>query len=182
MKDVLIIGGICVAAIAIGAGLYVYGPDEFRTLPEPDAGTASATPSPEAINVPQDISFAVLDEGQNAADMPTRKNYVVGSDTYLKWLWTTAYGADAPDMPGINFDEEYVIGVFAGEQSSGGHGIRVISVTDADTVRMVKIEVTRPGAGCVVTDAITSPYQLIRLPASSLPLEKEYVERVEDCE
>lgn len=159
--------GMSTAAILIGAALYVYGPSELRETPILEETEASAI---GANAVLEDVSFEVLAEGVNSASISERKNYAVYTEADFARLWGMAYGDDAPALPEIDFNRMYVIGVFAGEQSSGGHGINVSRVTDEGGTRTIAITLTAPGAGCVTTQALTSPFQLITVPTSSATL------------
>ncbi|HEY0979424.1 MAG TPA: protease complex subunit PrcB family protein [Candidatus Paceibacterota bacterium] len=165
MRHILIILGICLAAIAIGAGLYFFGPKEFQQVPAIGNVGASAV----GADVAEDISFRVLAEGQNAA-IPERKNYAVYTEEDFAALWTRAYGEEAPALPAVNFADSYVIGVFAGEQATGGHAIAVSRITDENAARTVAITLTRPGAGCMVSQALTSPFQFVLVPFSDRAL------------
>lgn len=173
MRDVLIIATMCVAALAIGAWLYFYGPTEFRNVPPPQGEQHAANASSDS-NDAVDVPFSVIESGNNAANVSTRKNYAARDTDAFAKLWTLTYGKNAPPLPSIDFDTEYVIGVFAGEQSTGGYAIAVSSVTDHGTAsRTVSVTVTKPGTDCVNTQALTSPYQIIRVPVSIASLTRE---------
>ncbi len=158
----LIVFGICIAAIAVGSGLYFYGPSELRQSPGVTGGEASALSAEETVIVP----FTVLSEGMSAVDVSERKNYAVYNETEFARLWRMAYGPDATDMPGVDFDKDYVVGVFAGEKPTGGYAIEVSGIEDANTVRTVSVTISRPAEGCVATQALTSPFQFVAVPAS----------------
>jgi len=177
MRHMLIVLGICLAAIMVGAGLYFYGPSELRETPSL-GNEASAIGADQATLIP----FTVLSEGTNAAGVAERKNFAVYSQEDFERLWTMTFGPDTSAMPSVNFDSYYVIGVFAGEKASGGHTIDVASVTDANSLRTVAISLTRPGEGCVVTQALTRPFQLIMVPVSDRELARTETEVVADCQ
>ncbi len=166
MRHMLIVLGIIVAAILVGAGLYFYGPDELREAPSLEGNEASAI----SAEVAEDISFTVIAEGVNATGVTARKNFAVYEEGEFERLWTMIYGEDAPDMPDVDFDEEYVIGVFAGEKSTGGHRIAVDAITDENAVRNVAITIETPSRDCLVTETLTSPFQLVTVPFSDREL------------
>ena len=166
MRHMLIVLGIIVAAILVGAGLYFYGPEELRETPTLEGNEASALSAEAA----EDISFTVIAEGATAANVTARKNYAVFDEGEFERLWTMAYGENAPDMPAVDFDEQYVIAVFAGEKSTGGHAIKVEAITDENAVRNVAITLETPSSDCLVTDALTSPFQIIVVPFSDREL------------
>ena len=164
----LIVLGAAVASIAVGTGLYYFGPDEFRKVPASETSEASVLSADQPAAVP----FTVIAEGADAANVSARKNYAVYDKDEFARLWAMAYGEDGPAMPAIDFEKEYVIGVFAGEKSSGGYDIGVDKVTDENAVRSVAITLTVPGSACVVTQALTSPFQLVTVPFSARELSK----------
>lgn len=167
MRHMLIVLGMSTAAILVGAGLYVYGPAELRESPVLEGTEASATGVDQVL---EDVSFTVLSEGTSAASVSERKNYAVYTEEDFARLWNMAYGSDAAALPSVDFERMYVIGVFAGEKPSGGHGIEVSRVTDAGDTRTIAVTLTAPGAGCMTTQALTSPFQFVTVPVSNANL------------
>jgi hypothetical protein len=178
MRDTIVILSICAAAIIIGASMYFYGPERFRSIYD----TQPAAP----LSIPTEhvgpVEFVVIDEGDRAVNISDRKNYLVNGEEELQRLWTMVYGASAPPKPALDFMQHDVIAVFMGEAPSGGHAITISGIEDTADARIVRIMLTAPGEGCMTSQAITSPYQLVRVPISSLPLTKEYAETTADCE
>lgn len=166
MRYSLIVLGICLAAIVVGGALYMYGPDVLRENPLKESGASVL-----GADLAEEVSFSVLVEGQDS-QITERKNFAAYSSEDFQDLWTRAFGESAPALPSVNFDESYVIGVFAGQKPSGGHSIAVSRVIDENGVRNVAIAITRPGAECVTSQALTSPYQFIVVPFSDRPLAK----------
>lgn len=177
MRHILIVLFMCVAAIAIGTVLYVFGPKELQESAALDASGAAALSSGPL----EDISFAVLAEGQNAARVTERKNYAVYDEAEYARLWQMAYGDDAPPMPEVDFAREYVIGVFAGVKPSGGYDISITQVADSSTERTVAIALSSPGEGCMTSQVFTSPFELVRVPAADLEIVKEETQRSTAC-
>ena len=167
----LIVLVIVLGAILVGAGLYFYGPEEIRDAQVgPSASVASAQ-----------IPFQVIAEGESAAEVRERKNYAVYSEEDLEELWRMAYG-DTSTLPRVDFTQNYVIAVFAGEKASGGHDIEVADIEDTESKRKVSIALTRPGAGCMTTQALTRPFQIVVVPASDLELAREEAEIEVACQ
>ena len=92
-----------------------------------------------------------------------------------------AYG-DTSTLPRVDFTQNYVIAVFAGEKASGGHDIEVADIEDTESKRKVSIALTRPGAGCIATQALTRPFQIVVVPASDLELAREEAEIEVACQ
>ncbi|KND47897.1 MAG: hypothetical protein AB199_04035 [Parcubacteria bacterium C7867-004] len=162
MRDILVVLGVCLAAIIVGACLFFYGPSLFREkVTSEEAGSQTE---------PVDIAIRVLDTGTNALEAPKRKNFAVYDADEFKKLWENAHDSDGTPLPKIDFDTEYVIGVFAGTKSSGGHAITIEKITESEGVRTVYITMTKPAAGCVTSQALTSPYEIVAVPFSGASL------------
>ncbi|HEX5774766.1 MAG TPA: protease complex subunit PrcB family protein [Candidatus Paceibacterota bacterium] len=175
MKDALIIFLMCVAAIVVGALLFFSAPTSLTGTDEPANGEPTETPT-----IVTEVSFVELDEGVGA-DVTERKNYAARDEDAYERLWEMAHGEDGKPMPEVDFSKEYVIAAFSGERPSGGHAVAVEKVVDADGVRTVHAALTAPGDGCVVTDAITSPFVFITVPESVNALEAVDATRIEPC-
>lgn len=78
-----------------------------------------------------------------------------------------SYRLNMPDVPEINFKEEMIIGVFMGEQNSGGYEIEVMEITQTSDHIKVYVKDKIPGKTCNTTDVLTQPYTLIIIPKSN---------------
>jgi hypothetical protein len=172
--------GVALVAVLIGIGVYFFMPAQlagFNVALEPPAKSpVAAVPVEES----RSVTFRVLDTGSQAVGAPERKNYAVYSATAFAKLWRMAHGADAVP-PTVDFSKEYVIGVFAGEKSTGGYAIEVASVSDTAAARTVLVTITKPGAGCMASQSITSPYQIIAVAQSDLTLDHADTEVASPC-
>jgi hypothetical protein len=75
-------------------------------------------------------------------------------------------GVGAPDVapPSVDFSTEIVAAVFLGTRSSGGYTVSVLSVeAEGEDGAVVNWEERAPGAGCIVTTALTQPFVLIAM-------------------
>ncbi len=163
MKDILIIGVACAAAMLLGAWLYFSGDSVF---PEKTQNGV--------------VSMSVLDQGANSGAITERKNYRIKTQEQLEELWKLVHGTGAPTT--VDFNTKEVIAVFDGTHVTGGYGVSIVSVVDvkggARTVSLVR---TEPGETCMTTNAITSPFQIVVVEKSSLPLTREEKTVVEEC-
>lgn len=165
--------GVAIVGILIGGGLYYMEnqPSQISYAP-----TSFLPPSSE-----HDISFRVLDTGTIAADAAGRKNYAAYSQSSLLKLWAMAHGTDGTVPPPVDFATEYVVGVFAGQRPTGGYSIAVTNVTDLSDTRTISVTLTKPGAGCITNQMVTSPYQIIAVPESSAALAHTDTETSTPC-
>lgn len=130
--------------------------------------SGSPASAPEGEPIPDGpVPFTVLEEGANAKDIIEGKNYVIQNEEELSLLWSMIYGEDAPPMPAVDFATEEVLAVFAGEQATGGYDISVKDIVQENGTRVVTILHEMPEEGCMTTQAITSPFELVRVPAGS---------------
>jgi len=173
----LIVLGIAVVALLAGLAFYYYGSSGVQEGQVAENVQASAL----SADAEEKIPFTVIAEGANAVDMSARKNYAVYDAEGFTRLWKMAQGEEG-DVPEVDFERDYVIGVFAGEQATGGHEIEVESVTDGNAVRTVAITLSKPGNGCVTTQALTSPYQFVSVPFSDRELTRTNTEIEVACQ
>lgn len=168
MRNILLLTSVALIAIAIGAGLYLYMPTQFFSNSVPSAvQPAGINTAPAQTRV---VTFRVLDTGTHAAGVSVQTNYAASSEEDFAKLWKMSHGTDGKTLPEIDFSKEYVMGVFAGQKPSGGYSVAVASVTDAGNTRTVAITLTSPGEGCMVTESLTNPYQIIAVPLSDASL------------
>jgi hypothetical protein len=70
--------------------------------------------------------------------------------------------------PEVDFRNDLVIAVAAGERSSGGHDIEVRQVTLAGGQLRIAVLETYPSSGCVTTAAMTQPVDVVMVPAAGV--------------
>ena len=157
-REVIVIGVLCVVAIILGAWIFFF-----------DKGG------------PSTVSFSVLQAGTNASQVTERKNYRIKTGEELTQLWKSIYGPDAPAMPSVDFDKHQVLAVFDGTHTTGGYTVRVESVTDDGLHRNVRIIHEEPDDTCMVTEAFSSPYQLIVVPKSTAQIVREDITLTRSC-
>lgn len=144
-------------------------------------GTPVGAPDTTA-NVPDGpVPFEILEEGVNAA-VTEGKNYRIQSDEQLAALWEMIYGTgSAPAMPAVDFSKEEILAVFSGQKNTGGYDVSIKEVMQKNGMRVVTIVHEAPGDGCSMTDALTSPFELIRVPVGTDNLTHKDEEVVASC-
>jgi len=111
------------------------------------------------------ISFTKLAEGTQSS-VVTRTNYLVTSTDELERLWKLI-DATTPS-PEIDFSKDAVVAVFAGEKPTTGHAISVTKIEDTEE-RMVLVTLAEPGGDCMTGQALTTPYEIVIVPLTTLP-------------
>ncbi len=160
MRDAIIIFVAIILSIVVGGYLYLNG------------GPAFNGPTTDIVFEPQS-SFTVLTEGQDSGSVDRRTNFRITTEEELQELWSMIYSSGGPGIPHVDFSEDEVIAVFDGSHSSAGYRVEVTDVTDADGKRTVRITRHAPTDDCAVASVITSPFVIISVPKTTLPLAKE---------
>ncbi len=147
--------------------------------PEDDARDPDPEPQPEEA---QQVAFDVLAQGDRpAADVGPNAvgvRIIESADDFARAHRALAGG----EAPAVDFDRSVVLALYMGRQPSGGHRMQVESVVRTQgklTVHVVSVE---PGPACLVTQAVTRPYQLVRVPVETgepIDVERSTVQR--DC-
>jgi hypothetical protein len=182
MKDLLLIIGICAVAGVIGAYLYFYTPQSLQVPYVPPTEATSSVPvTSSATASTTSVTFTTIDLGTHAVNVTERKNYVAGDADGLAKLWNLAFGDSASSTPTLDLTTTEVIGVFAGNKPTGGYAIQVSKVEDTATERTVYVNIVKPGKNCMTTESVTSPFAIITLPLSGLPLTHKDTTSVRDC-
>lgn len=157
--------------------LTAFGAYSYLTVPR------EGTPEPIVIENEEKraVSFRVVESGAQAANISVRKNYAAYTQEAFEKVWNMVHGTSGAEKPVVDFSQEYVIAVFAGKQPTGGHSIAVAAVVDALNTRTVDVTLTKPGEGCIVTQALTNPYQVVVVPLSDASLTHKDTEIEEPC-
>jgi hypothetical protein len=70
------------------------------------------------------------------------------------------------ERPSVDFSRDVVIAVAAGQRTTGGHAIAVTRVTRAGAGLAVDVVETVPGAGCMATQQLTQPVDVVVVAAA----------------
>lgn len=84
-------------------------------------------------------------------------------------------------LPRVNFQKKMIVGVFQGKKPSGGYSVYVNKVCKTDQGTEVRVVKEKPGNDCIVTQNLTSPYELVILPKLSDDLAFKKITKTIDC-
>lgn len=87
-----------------------------------------------------------------------------------------------PRIPVVDFNKNSVVAVFIGNRSNGGFMVAIDSITEGSKNLTVNITETTPGKNCMVTDAITRPFTLVKIPKTESKLVFKTKQIVKDCQ
>ncbi|MFP4643391.1 MAG: protease complex subunit PrcB family protein [Spirochaetales bacterium] len=118
------------------------------------------------------VPFETIMQGSYAERRSSGEEVVRSQGEYERiWRQTQSGSSSEPDVERgateVDFDREMVIAVFMGQQNSGGYAVEVDEILLEERGVTVYYRERSPGAGDATTQALTSPYHLVRLPRLS---------------
>ncbi len=128
------------------------------------AGTELAA-SASAGEVAMPLEARILVRGQNArAEEPSVS--VVRNAAAFSSLWASV-AAPGAAKPEIDFSKEAVVAAFMGRKNTGGFSIELVTAESlADGSVRVRLRNLSPKPGMMVTQALTSPFIALAVPAA----------------
>jgi hypothetical protein len=146
-------------------------------------GGVSMAPDPPGGSVPVARLRAEAPAFTFYSGITTRERLIVRDATMWKQVWDRISGSmtPAPDPPQVDFAREMLIVAALGERPTGGYGIVVDSVETGPDGFLVTVRTIAPGKGCVLTQALTQPVDIARVPRHEGPVDFEDRAEVRDC-
>ena len=177
--------------LAVGCSGGTLVPSGGAPTPEPEPASAPASaPSdaPAVAPAPAPVSTAVPDSAsqpgvsayvpygggtavqirrigqysQSGITAPER--LVIGDDSSYARFWSTL--AVGGERPPVDFTRDVVVAVAGGQRSTGGYSIAVDRVTRSGAGVSVDVVQTTPGAGCIMSQALTQPVDVVVVAAA----------------
>jgi len=158
MRNHIIVGGAIVVAIILGVLAFLYSDK---------ASNALSSAVAENSIVPVAVPFTEIAHGTRST-VSTRTNYLITSTDQLTKLWAMIDATGTP--PSIDFSKGAIIAVFMGNASST-LAIAVTKIEDGPAARGVFIMLTE--SACAVKQKNAAPYEIISVPATTLPMTHE---------
>ena len=133
----------------------------------------------EKFNPDKELQFSILKYGIYSN---IRERQTMSIKTQEQWtdLWRQMFpGQETPSY--VDFEQSMLISVFMGEQPSGGYDISVTKIIETRDALKVYVEEVSPGVNCIVTLALTHPYQIVKLDYFNKPTIFEFNNKVKSC-
>lgn len=160
MKKILITSVSVVVLIFMGVFAFSDLNTSVQSV-QPTVAKESVAPPPAT------VPFTKITEGVRSS-VQKRVNYIITSPDQLSELWKVA--GIGGSVPVVDFTKEDVLAVFSGPKPVSGFAIAVARVEDSKK-RMVTITLINPNEQCsVLRHATTTPYQIVAVPKTILPL------------
>ncbi|KEF35297.1 hypothetical protein RDMS_02105 [Deinococcus sp. RL] len=110
------------------------------------------------------VTVTELASGTNAAQSGPAVQLAT-TQSAVNALYRVAYGNQTGPLgiPALGAGET-VVGVFLGQRPTGGYGVRVTGAEVQGGTLILTVELRAPGPGAITTQALTSPWTLVRVP------------------
>ncbi len=89
------------------------------------------------------------------------------------------YTSASPES--LDFSTGKVLLVDMGQRNTGGYSIKVTSIEVSENYVIARVNLIQPGQNCLVTDALTNPYQFVFIPTLKEVLITERM-TLEECQ
>jgi len=134
-------------------------------------GAASSEKNREESAAGRPVSFRQLASGSRSGIVVPQELVVRSAEEWQRlWLAHEAGASPARPLPGVDFSDSVCIAIFAGERPTGGYAVKVERVVEAGGGLEVVYRVTGPAPGDIVSQALTSPFQVISVASRQAPV------------
>ena len=137
-------------------------------------GTALAAESSAPVDTLASGSFSAIDQPQQT---------VLHDAAAYAALWAVHAAHEDPPAaaPVVDFGKDTVAAVFAGSQPNGGVTLTAIDLKREGADWRLRLELHKPGPDCIVTQVMTQPWTLVRIPGSGQTVRITVQETVTPC-
>lgn len=117
------------------------------------------------------IDFTTIARGTNSGYQGASQMVIDNSEQWINfWQQHTSNAEPPPPVPQVDFSRDSIVAVFAGEKPTGGYSIEILSAETSGSqiqersVIAITVQHCQPEPGDFVTEALTYPYHIIRIP------------------
>ncbi len=130
----------------------------------------------------EEVVFIELVKGTNSGFEEPLQQVITNQDELTK-TWEQVYlnYFDKPKPPRVDFNENQVILIAMGMKTSGGYDTQIRSINLSNENYTVEVIETSPGKGCMTTEAITYPFQLVQIKKPKGKTTFNITQKVIDC-
>ncbi len=142
---------------------------------------SSSPPSRDPLMAADSQSFTVL-LSANTSGFDEGTELVLRDEKAFTTAWRTAHQTiPGNPAPTVDFQRDMVVLLALGARRTGGFSVRFDGITSADSGAVVRYTVTSPGPGCMTTQMITSPVEMVRVPRAEGTVRFERRDATDAC-
>ena len=114
---------------------------------------------------PQQLAWETIASGSQATGVQGARYLLITSQDQLIGVWSQVHAnqLQQPPLPQVDFQRETLVAIFLGQRNSGGYGVTVRRVSVEGNELYLDTEFREPAAGAITTQALTSPWTLVRV-------------------
>jgi len=110
------------------------------------------------------VPFSTIARGVSSGIIDPIQVVIRNRDEWVAfWGRHTRIRVPTPAPPPVDFSREMVVGIFLGEQSTGGYTIEITKVERVESELRVHYRSRSPDPGAMRSQALTQPHHLIKL-------------------
>jgi hypothetical protein len=117
------------------------------------------------------VSFRVLDSGSRSGIAAPQEMVATSAEEWER-LWQAHQAGAFPQrpLPAVDFSTSLCVAIFAGERPTGGFEVKIEQVVESANGLEVTYRVSRPPAGAIVSQSLTSPFEIIAVASRQTPV------------
>ena len=114
---------------------------------------------------PQQLAWETIASGAQATGVQGARYQLITNQDQLIGAWSQMHATQLqqPALPQVDFQRETLVAIFLGQRNSGGYGVTVRRVAVEGNDLYLDTEFREPAAGAITTQALTSPWTLVRV-------------------
>lgn len=145
------------------------------------AGCDSTGLDNDFFNDADEIGFEEVEAGFYGT--VTNQNLVLREEAQFVEFWDSLHQnkTPIPELPDVDFSSQMVLASTMETQPTGGYNIEIVGVRLKNGILGVKVLNTIPGDGCITTQALTTPYHLVKLDKRSEEIQFFEEEQINEC-
>ena len=147
------------------------------------AAVGAPSTAPAKSRVPASVPFSMVALGHFSQWTHGPLDLVVDDAALWQLVWDEHVKGIAftPPLPEIDFSTHAVLAVFMGDQPSSGHWTEIAAVTTNGVRLDVFVVDHAPGASCITSPHVASPFHFVKIPKTSLPVAFHHAPAVTPC-
>jgi hypothetical protein len=117
------------------------------------------------------IDFTTISRGADSGYQSSSQMVIDNQERWVDlWQQHTCNTEPPPPVPQVDFTSYNVVAVFAGEKCTGGYSVEILAVETRNFQTkdllslMIIVEYRQPKPGDFVTEGMTYPYHMIKIP------------------
>lgn len=114
---------------------------------------------------PEQLAWETVASGAQATGVQTARYQLLTNQDQLISLWSQVNATllQPPPLPQVDFQRETLVAIFLGQRPTGGYAVSVRRVAVENGELYLDTEFVEPAAGAITTQALTSPWTLVRV-------------------